>query len=94
MNEHIDISNIPYPNLPIITSESSSTINRRIIGFKKVQVKKNIFCKPQPRYLSTCGFITIGILAIICWPLSCVPCCLSTFYTDYQIPIYEDEINN
>ena len=43
---------------------------------------------PKPSKINVFGWINIVVLALLCWPLSCIPCCCSFSYDVCQRPVY------
>lgn len=78
----------PIQGIPILPPKNTPSSNDKLIGYRIVYAPKGIFCKPKPKKIGYFGWINIALLAILFWPVSCLPCCMSCSYSDYQIPIY------
>ena len=60
-----------------------------LLGYKVIEKESGMFRHPSPSDMTMCGWLSVGVLAIIFWPISCVPCCMTFAYPDtYQVPVY------
>jgi hypothetical protein len=78
----------PIPGIPIFPPEVNPKPTDHIIGYRVVYAPAGVFCKPEPSKITTCGWLNIGILIVLFWPISCIPCCITSSYSDYQVPVY------
>jgi hypothetical protein len=79
----------PIPGIPIYPPENAPSPTDHLVGYRLVKAPATIFCKPDPRKMTSMGWLSVALTGLIFWPLSCVPCCLSSAYGDYQVPVYE-----
>lgn len=87
-----DFSPTPFKDVPIISADEQPS--SRVRGYRLVSAPKGFFCQPEPRRIGCHGWLAIAGLALLCWPLMCLPCCMSCSYpAAYQVPVYEyDEV--
>lgn len=78
----------PFKNIPIISDDHASG---NIIGYQLVPGPSGVFCKPTPERIACHGWLAIIGLALVFWPLTCVPCCMSCSYSAYQVPVYDEK---
>lgn len=78
----------PIPGIPIFPPEISPMPDDELVGYRVVYAPKGFFCKPDPPRITTCGWLSIVLLTLLFWPASCLPCCMSSSYMDYQVPVY------
>ena len=83
-----DLYKSPIPGIPIFPPEINPKPTDEIIGYRVIYAPKGFFCKPDPAKITSCGWINIAFITILFWPLACIPCCLTSSYMDYQIPVY------
>jgi hypothetical protein len=81
----------PVTGIPIISPSTTPKPTARLIGYQVIDSPKGIICAPAPAHLSWKGWASCAVLAIVFWPVSCIPCCIPCCYDAYQIPVYEDE---
>lgn len=80
----------PYPGVPMLPPEQlpGDCQQTELIGYRLVTPPPGMFCQPDPSRLSWRGWLSCTILALLFWPASCVPCCLTCAYDTYQQPVY------
>jgi len=78
------------PHLPIRCNEESIQTGQTIIGWWIYDRPHDCFTYPDLTRLSVFGWISSGVLMLLCWPLMCLPCIFSKCYEGYQIPVYSD----
>lgn len=82
-------------NYPIIEdSNAMISATKEFKGYKVINPKEHFFVSPNPSMMNRRGWISWTLLSIFCWPISCLPCCLSCSYDAYQVPVYGDVNNN
>lgn len=80
----------PVAGIPIEKPETPPLPGKQLLGYKVIPRSDKFMKKPEPHKMRPVGWGAVVCLAIVCWPLSCVPCCLSYSYPEYtQVPVYE-----
>jgi hypothetical protein len=88
-----DIYPNPIPGILIGEPETIPGIDDVLIGYKLLRAPTGYLVQPSPLKMNTRGWLGVVALAVLFWPISCVPCCLSCSYTDIQIPVYEKPVS-
>lgn len=91
------ISDFPEPyfipakrsNLPVIESSNGPLPGQTVVGYMIYEAPQSFLTRPKPAKLNFVGWVSCTVLAFICWPLTCVPCCISCCYDSYQVPVYD-----
>lgn len=83
-----DLHKQPVVGLEIREPETVPEPGDVLLGYRVISMPKSTFTKPEPKKLGATGWISVALLAIIFWPVSCVPCCISACYPSYQLPVY------
>ena len=79
----------PVVGLPIGEPMTSPRPGDFLLGYKIIEKEAGMFRHPAPSDMTMCGWLSVGVLAIIFWPISCLPCCMTCAYPDsYQVPVY------
>jgi hypothetical protein len=73
---------IIYPNTPPLPGQT-------IVGYMIYERPKTLFVSPCSRPFGCFGYLSVVALAILFWPLSCLPFCLGCSYDGFQVPVYE-----
>ena len=76
----------PYPGVRIISVPEG----KRLIGYELIVAPSGVFCPPDPAHMAPRGWFSSLALLFVCWPLTCVPMCMSCSYETCQRPVYED----
>ena len=85
-----DIVKDPVPGVPIEKPEVPPKPGQILQGYRVITRPNKIFQKPEPQKMTVMGWASVAILAILFWPATCVPCCMSCSYPEvYQVPVYE-----
>jgi hypothetical protein len=77
----------PVPGLPVICATPPAP-GAILEGYRVVDAPSSVFCKPRPANLNWRGWASIAVLALVFWPVSCVPCFTACSYSAYQEPVY------
>jgi hypothetical protein len=85
----MSLSRDPYPGVPIGPPDTMPQRFAKVIGYRLVAPPPGVWCKPEPFAMGWRGWVSAGVLAIVFWPLSCLPCCMTCSYSPYQVPVYE-----
>lgn len=78
----------PIPGIPIIATTTPKA-DEVLVGYRLVEPPSGIVCKPDPTKLAWHGWASVALLAVLFWPVSCVPCCMTCSYKAYQKPVFE-----
>lgn len=79
----------PIIGIPMFEPISPIKPGDVLLGYRVIEKKPGVFRNPSPADMTVGGWLSVGILAILCWPLSCLPCCMTCSYPDtYQVPVY------
>lgn len=79
------MSLFPTPVAGIIVVEPSPPPEEGdvLLGYRILtRTDKSVFTQPKPSQMTLMGWAASAALLILCWPLTCVPCCLSCSYPD------------
>jgi nitrate reductase NapE component len=79
----------PRPDLEIVSPDTLPVIGQIVVGYMIHDRPDGCLVVPRPSRLSDLGWISAIVLAIVFWPVSCVPCCLGGFYNGYQVPVFD-----
>lgn len=78
----------PIPGIEIIEPEIPPGVNDVLLGYRIIEVEKNCFVKPNPSRMNIGGWLLFGVLMVVFWPISCIPCCINSSYNTVQVPVY------
>lgn len=82
-------SEFPDPVLQVLPPNTPPLPNQRLVGYYIYPSPSSCIVPPFERPMNVFGYTSIFLLAIVFWPLSCLPCCCGYSYDGYQIPVYE-----
>jgi hypothetical protein len=84
-----DLLKDPVPGIPMTKPEHPPKPGQVLQGYRVVQRPSDVFTTPKPQKMTSIGWVSFIGLALIFWPVSCIPCCLSCSYPEmYQYPVY------
>merc|ERR1711959_440528 len=75
----------PFPGLKINKPDRLPQQGEVVIRYE-VREPEAGCCKCSD--LTQSGLIAVVALVLICWPLSCIPCCMKRCHEGYQVPVY------
>lgn len=81
-------SETPYPELPIVYPDNVVIFPDTVIKGYWVYLPpstQSFFVVPDPSRLSMEGWFSSICFAVFFWPLSCMPCVLSSCYDGHQV---------
>ena len=80
----------PVQGLEILDPVQPPGVNDTLLGYEIIIFDDNAGCfvKPRPMHMNVNSWMLVGLLAIIFWPIMCLPCCLKPSYNTYQRPVY------
>lgn len=80
----------PIKGISIIEPVYPPRVDDILLGYEIVVFDDDAGCfvKPRPSKMNTGGWLVSILLAFICWPAMCVPCCLKSSYDTFQRPVY------
>lgn len=80
----------PIEGMPISEPDKLPEPDEILLGYQVVNPEMHNKClvAPKPEKMSFIGWLAVGITALLCWPLMCVPCCCAFSYPVYQKPVY------
>lgn len=91
MSYHQIFSKTKHPTFKIVQPDNHIYNNGQvIIGWWIFYPPKGCCTLPDAGNLSVLGWISSGLFLILFWPLTCLPCFLSSCYEGYQIPVYSN----
>lgn len=80
--------NEPFDNMPMLEPERPPRADEVLLGYELVNKQGQIFSRPHPTRMNTNSWLMTALLAILFWPLTCVPCFCSNSYDVSQRPVY------
>lgn len=89
---YVKIYSAPIEGIEIIEPLEQPGPNDVLLGYVIVTYDGCIV-KPRPMKMSVSGWLLSGALAVIFFPLMCVPCFLKSSYNVYQRPVYKRTSN-
>ena len=78
----------PIDGIPITAPLRPPKEGEILLGYELINENPEMFVRPNPHEMGTVGWISVIGLLLICWPISCVPCCLGCSYPVQQRPVY------
>lgn len=90
----MDFYDKPVEGVPMIEPKHPPATGQVVIGYELLHTDKGCFTKPHPKRLNKFGWIGVIALALLCWPASCIPCCMSCSYDKCQRPVYGTTTTN
>lgn len=91
MRGEMVIQSTPYEGIMMIEPNPLPQEEDVLIGYRLIRFsdEEGVFMRPRPQLLSKVGWVTSILMFFVCWPLTCVPCVLTSCYPDtVQIPVY------
>jgi hypothetical protein len=80
--------NQPIEGVEIYPSDIPPIPGDVLLGYKLVIPDKKIFSRPRPARMNVRGWLGFLFGSLFCFPLMCMPCCMSCSYDEYQVPVY------
>lgn len=91
--KHVKLYAAPIDNIEIIEPIAPPNEMDVLLGYEIVTYD-GCLVKPRPMKMSITAWLLSGTLAILCFPLMCIPCCLKSSYNVYQRPVYQSSYRN
>jgi hypothetical protein len=87
----MEYSPVPIQGLPVMPPTPLPGERDIFRGYRRVSWQANgkRWMRPQLSFLSTRGWVQVLVLSVFCFPLAWIPCCLTSNYNDYQVPVFE-----
>lgn len=82
-------SALPRPDLQVLSPDMPPYPGQELIGYTIYEAPESCLVAPRCERLNFAGWMTSTLLLLVCWPLTCVPCCCGCFYDGFQVPVYK-----
>lgn len=83
------IRHTPVSDVHVIEEHEYLTDEYEFVGYEVIDPRKKCFIfPPRPSMMNTRGWAGWAITTLFFWPLSILPCILSSSYDPYQRPVY------